>query len=121
MGIFSSKPKNPGGKNGVAGNPPVSSQDKKPDTSSAQSAPAAPPKVDLGPPADEYKVLVLGELNVGKTNLLLRFCDGLFVEEDPTHTKPPPEAHLGSGNDRVCGIHCSELIQPEIEGCKGWR
>jgi len=43
---------------------------------------------------DEYKILVLGELGVGKTNLLLRFCDNQYIEEDPTHTKPPPDTFL---------------------------
>lgn len=97
MGNLFSKKK--GGSQGSAPAPPPAAATH--DTPVSPVQPAVPKPVDLGPPTDEYKVLVLGELNVGKTNLLLRFCDGVFVEEDPTHTKPPPEAHLGAGNDRV--------------------
>lgn len=116
MGNLFSKKKGDG--KGAA-QPPAPPKGNEPAVAPAQ--PQAPKPVDLGPPTDEYKVLVLGELNVGKTNLLLRFCDGMFVEEDPTHTKPPPEAHLGAGNDRVCATlsdHGS-LHRAEVQGREG--
>jgi hypothetical protein len=66
----------------------ASSSDKGGSTSPSQQL-AGGHAAAARPPDEVYRVFLIGDIGVGKTNLILRFCEDRFVEDDPAGVRAP--------------------------------